>query len=177
MKHHAIELRQDVQRSIKVLIISQFLIFHFIYSEIACGEHGDHTSKLVSAIDNGKIDIRAEHDYMKIKVNNDKKLNMIEGNLKSTFDKKEKFVDNINMQSANLLSAKFVNDIQKGGVDESLELKVEEPTNTTALLNDEGILSPERYPTSEYYQFWTVLKRTLLFSRRDWVRYLTKTKS
>lgn len=136
--------------------------------EIACGEHGDHTSKLVNAIDNGKIDIRTESDYMKIKVNNDKKLNMIEGNLKSTFDKKEKFSDNINMTSGGLIGAKFVNDIQKGGVDDSLELKVEEPSNTTALLNDEVILSPERYPTSEFHQFWTVLKRTLLFSRRDW---------
>lgn len=108
---------------------------------------------------------------MKIKVNNDKKLNMIEGNLKSTFDKKEKFSDNINMTSGGLIASKFVNDIQKGGVDDSLELKVEEPSNTTALLNDEVILSPERYPTSEFHQFWTVLKRTLLFSRRDWVSW------
>lgn len=108
---------------------------------------------------------------MKIKINNDKKLNMIEGNLKSTFDKKEKFSDNINMTSNGLLSAKFVNDIQKGGGDESLELRVEEPTNTTALLSDDTTLSPERYPTSEFHQFWTVLKRTLLFSRRDWVSF------
>lgn len=146
------------------------LTLHYLsnFSEIACGEHGDHTSKLVNAIDNGKIDIRTENDYMKIKVNNDKKLNMIEGNLKSTFDKKEKFSDNINMTSGSLLNAKFVNDIKKGG-DEGLELKIEEPTNTTALLSDEATLSPERYPTSEFHQFWTVLKRTLLFSRRDWV--------
>lgn len=39
-----------------------------------------------------------------------------------------------------------------------------------ALLGDEEINSPERYPTSQWRQFWTVLKRTLLFSRRDWVR-------
>lgn len=41
---------------------------------------------------------------------------------------------------------------------------------TSALLGDDGTLSPERYPTSQFHQFWTVLKRTLLFSRRDWVR-------
>lgn len=36
-----------------------------------------------------------------------------------------------------------------------------------ALLGGEG--SPKRYATSELTQFWVVLKRTLLFSRRDWV--------
>lgn len=40
---------------------------------------------------------------------------------------------------------------------------------SAALLGEE-INSPERYPTSQTRQFWTVLKRTLLFSRRDWVR-------
>lgn len=35
-----------------------------------------------------------------------------------------------------------------------------------ALLGGEG--SPRRYATSELTQFWVVLKRTLLFSRRDW---------
>ena len=39
-----------------------------------------------------------------------------------------------------------------------------------ALLGGDEINSPERYPTSQFRQFWTVLKRTLLFSRRDWVR-------
>jgi len=29
--------------------------------------------------------------------------------------------------------------------------------------------SQQRYATSEFTQFWIVLKRTLLFSRRDWV--------
>lgn len=41
--------------------------------------------------------------------------------------------------------------------------------NSSLLGNDE-INSPERYPTSQFRQFWVVLKRTLLFSRRDWVR-------
>lgn len=39
----------------------------------------------------------------------------------------------------------------------------------SALLGGDEINSPERYPTSQLRQFWTVLKRTLLFSRRDWV--------
>jgi len=41
---------------------------------------------------------------------------------------------------------------------------------TTALLDTGFVASPRRYPTSEFTQFWIVLKRTLLFSRRDWVR-------
>jgi hypothetical protein len=41
---------------------------------------------------------------------------------------------------------------------------------TTALLDTDFVVSPRRYPTSEFTQFWIVLKRTLLFSRRDWVR-------
>lgn len=41
---------------------------------------------------------------------------------------------------------------------------------SAALLGNDEINSPERYPTSQFRQFWTVLKRTLLFSRRDWVR-------
>lgn len=40
-----------------------------------------------------------------------------------------------------------------------------------ALLGDAA--SPKRYATSEWRQFWVVLKRTLLFSRRDWVRDYT----
>lgn len=40
---------------------------------------------------------------------------------------------------------------------------------TTALLEDSLPLRQKRYGTSEFKQFWIVLKRTLLFSRRDWV--------
>lgn len=42
-----------------------------------------------------------------------------------------------------------------------------------ALLDDTIVVAPERYPTSEYRQFWIVLKRTLLFSRRDWVSHIS----
>jgi len=45
------------------------------------------------------------------------------------------------------------------------------PDNVTTALLDSGIVdSKRRYPVSEWKQFWVVLKRTLLFSRRDWVR-------
>ncbi|NJI29882.1 ABC transporter permease, partial [Aeromonas veronii] len=68
----------------------------------------------------------------------------------------------------------MVNDIAKET--ETIKISVEpekEPEVNSALLPaGEGSIdvdqSPERYPTSEFHQFWVVLKRTLLFSRRDW---------
>jgi len=38
-----------------------------------------------------------------------------------------------------------------------------------ALLDDSITVTPERYPISEWAQFYIILKRALLFSRRDWV--------
>lgn len=40
---------------------------------------------------------------------------------------------------------------------------------TDTLLKNGLPSSQRRYATSEFVQFWIVLKRTLLFSRRDWV--------
>lgn len=51
----------------------------------------------------------------------------------------------------------------------SLEAEKDIEEVNSALLGGDDISSPERYPTSQCRQFWTVLKRTLLFSRRDWV--------
>lgn len=44
----------------------------FIEHLVACGEHGDHSRKLVNAIENGKRDIRSETDFEKVKVSNGK---------------------------------------------------------------------------------------------------------
>ena len=38
-----------------------------------------------------------------------------------------------------------------------------------ALLDESIVVTSERYPTSEFKQFYIILKRALLFSRRDWV--------
>lgn len=130
---------------------------------------------MVNAIENGKRDIRTENDFVKVKATNgtngEAKVLLTEANLKSTYEKNEKFSENLKGAHQALLPAKILNDIVKGG-DDSVEISVgeKEPDNTTALLSEEaGNLSPERYPTSEFHQFWIVLKRTLLFSRRDWV--------
>ena len=54
--------------------------------------------------------------------------------------------------------------------DVSINVDAEKKDNVnTSLLDETLVVTPERYPTSEFTQFWIVLKRTLLFSRRDWV--------
>lgn len=137
--------------------------------EVACGEHGDHTRKLVNAIENGKKDIRSEEDFPNSKgglfktVQNDV-------NLKETYDKNLKDNGKEKIGKGNgMIPMHAINDITKKS--EAVAIPIEEKTNEAAvalLPNEDDTLSPERYPTSEFHQFWTVLKRTLLFSRRDW---------
>ncbi|XP_017065619.1 ATP-binding cassette sub-family G member 4 [Drosophila eugracilis] len=147
--------------------------------EVSCGEHGDHTRKLVDAIDNGKRDIRSSADYAGLKARND--LVKVQ-NLKAILDKNDasnvsgsKYDDNLTLNNG-LLNG-MVNDIVKEGANSALVttnekgdamIDVEKSVNCTTGLLTEEITSPERYPTSQFHQFWVVLKRTLLFSYRDW---------
>ncbi|KMY87239.1 uncharacterized protein Dsimw501_GD22988, isoform B [Drosophila simulans] len=148
--------------------------------EVSCGEHGDHTRKLVDAIDNGKRDVRSSADYAGLKARND--LVKVQ-NLKAILDKNDassvsgrKYEDNLTLNNG-LLNG-MVNDIVKeGNVSSALVttnergdamIDVEKSVNCTTALLTEEITSPERYPTSQFHQFWVVLKRTLLFSYRDW---------
>lgn len=151
--------------------------------EVSCGEHGDHTRKLVEAIDNGKRDIRSSADYAGLKARND--LVKVQ-NLKAILDKNDVSNVNGNKYEGNLtlnngLLNGMVNDIVKetNGLASSAVvttnekgdamIDVEKTDNCTTALLSEEIMSPERYPTSQFHQFWVVLKRTLLFSYRDWV--------
>ena len=85
--------------------------------EVACGEHGDHTRKLVNAIENGRKDIRSEDDFNNLKNRNDiAKVH----NLKLTLDKNDlnnvgdKFTDNLSSNGNGLLSSSAItNDIAK----------------------------------------------------------------
>ncbi|XP_017046187.1 ATP-binding cassette sub-family G member 1 [Drosophila ficusphila] len=148
--------------------------------EVSCGEHGDHTRKLVDAIDNGKRDIRSAADYAGLKARND--LVKVQ-NLKAILDKNDasnvsgsKYEENLTLNNG-LLNG-MVNDIVKEGNGSSAlvttnekgdaMIDVEKSVNCTTALLTEEIASPERYPTSQFHQFWVVLKRTLLFSYRDW---------
>ncbi|BFF96117.1 ATP-binding cassette sub-family G member 4 [Drosophila madeirensis] len=148
--------------------------------EVSCGEHGDHTRKLVEAIDNGKRDIRSSADYAGLKARND--LVKVQ-NLKAILDKNDasnvsgsKYEDNLTLNNG-LLNG-MVNDIVKNTNSSTAVVStnekgdamidVEKTDNCTTALLSEEITSPERYPTSQFHQFWVVLKRTLLFSYRDW---------
>lgn len=52
----------------------------------------------------------------------------------------------------------------------AIPVDTDKKDNASMALLDESIaITPERYPTSELLQFYIILKRALLFSRRDWV--------
>lgn len=145
--------------------------------EVACGEHGDHTKQLVAAIDNGKRNIRSFADFNGLKTRNDV---AAVHNLKAILDKSDsktgtgKFEENITLNNGNgALNGKLVNDIAKDSLvsvndkgDSMISMEKEDNVNTSLLSAE--ITSPQRYPTSQFHQFWVVLKRTLLFSYRDW---------
>lgn len=153
--------------------------------EVACGEHGDHTRKLVNAIENGKKDIRSEENYPAFASNGLEKIHAKDSNLKSNYEKNIQKDVNMDIKTAssqkhvgNGLLQKAVNDLAKNGNEENVVIPVEDSKTAAdaeaavALLEQDSTVSTkERYPTSEWHQFLVVLKRTLLFSRRDWVNF------
>ncbi|KAI5643361.1 ABC-2 type transporter domain-containing protein [Phthorimaea operculella] len=153
-----------------------------VNNEVSCGEYGDNTGKLVRAIDNGKHNIRDGVAFPDSKVpdyNNKKDMEASMNNGKN-WDKNdlsqvpEKFKDDnlangngtSNLQNGLLQFA--ASEISKGkGETLAIQMDSEKQDNAeVALLGDTG--PPRRYATSELKQFWVVLNRTLLFSRRDW---------
>lgn len=88
--------------------------------EVACGEYGDNTSKLVRAIDNGKEDIQYGHSFPDVKVNdlnNASTNNMSNGNntasVNETANVVEKVVEKNGGENGNFLPVKVINDIAK----------------------------------------------------------------
>ncbi|XP_072939338.1 ATP-binding cassette subfamily G member 4-like isoform X1 [Epargyreus clarus] len=149
--------------------------------EVSCGEYGDNTGKLVRAIDNGKHDIRNGMPFPKSAEFNNKK--DMDASLKATNEWNKNDLAQVqekyngdgvpngangtsNLQNGILQYA--ANEIAKGkGEPLVVQMDTEKQDNAeVALLGTDG--SPRRYATSELKQFWVVLKRTLLFSRRDW---------
>ncbi|XP_035721427.1 ATP-binding cassette sub-family G member 4-like isoform X3 [Vespa mandarinia] len=155
--------------------------------EVACGEYGDNLKNLVNAIKNGKYDIREGHPFPDIKndgLNNsgansnfEKDIEII-GNAREVVKDKndvsnieEKFPENEQTKEVNnggIIPSYTTNDIIKQANDVTISISNEKDNVNAALLDNTIIVTPERYPTSEFVQFWIVLKRTLLFSRRDW---------
>uniref|UniRef100_A0A1B6BZG2 ABC transporter domain-containing protein n=1 Tax=Clastoptera arizonana TaxID=38151 RepID=A0A1B6BZG2_9HEMI len=142
--------------------------------EVSCGEYGDNVSKLVNAIQNGERDIRSGKPFPTVK-----HLNNV--NINATSEKK---IPNTMIESStstgngsNILLAYTKNDIVKESSDNSEAIMIPVDLNcsekvqdnvTTALLDSGLPIGQRRYGTSEWNQFWIILKRTLLFSRRDW---------
>lgn len=154
--------------------------------EVSCGEYGDNIRKLVTAIKNGKNDIRTGTPFPAIEAlnntttpsNNVKLTNAQNGNNIVSFNKetndKEVALDK---KGNGIMLAAFNSNEKENGINGDASQVVipvdlsanEKADNVNASLLDSGIVDTKRrYPVSEWKQFWVVLKRTLLFSRRDW---------
>lgn len=191
--------------------------------EVACGEYGDHTRKLVCAIDNGKNDIRDGKPFPKLKLDDglnnsdvfakenvnttmanelakestnnysEKNLNMAgEQSLNNGVTKEsEKPVEKLDVNSIMLenvipieqLKSKQANGSANGKKNVNVEkeqainnqiaqesaVDIEKPDVTSTLLENAIPVKQPRYGNSELQQFFIILRRALLFSRRDWV--------
>lgn len=138
--------------------------------EVSCGEYGDYVRKLVAAIQNGKCDIQAGKPFPQTEqLNNadfDKKIN----NTQALPGGESNHGNNLLSYTQNDIS-KETPAIAGDGVVIPIEMttcEADKPGVTSTLLEDSLPTSQKRYGTSELNQFWIVLKRTLLFSRRDW---------
>ncbi|XP_076174538.1 ATP-binding cassette sub-family G member 4 [Ptiloglossa arizonensis] len=153
--------------------------------EVSCGEYGDNIKNLVNAIKNGKYDIREGYPFpenrsegMNNSLSETLQKGVDGGETMETKDKndvknlEEKFQVNTSKETnaKTAIPSYATNDIAKQvTVDVVISMDLEKRDNAdVALLDDTISVLPERYPTSECQQFWIILKRTLLFSRRDW---------
>ncbi|XP_012222254.2 ATP-binding cassette sub-family G member 4 isoform X1 [Linepithema humile] len=153
--------------------------------EVSCGEYGDNIKNLVNAINNGKYDIRDGQPFPETKegMNNCTASTGILKNGDTAMEKakikdkndvsnlEEKFPEDKSNDITNgkLISDYATNDIAKQAIDVAISVDIDKKDNTNVALLDESIIvTPERYPTSEFSQFYIILKRALLFSRRDW---------
>ncbi|XP_020294982.1 ATP-binding cassette sub-family G member 4 isoform X2 [Pseudomyrmex gracilis] len=153
--------------------------------EVSCGEYGNNIKKLVNAIKNGKYDIREGHMLSDTKegLNNCSasaeilkngdtidKIKMKDKNDVSNLE--EKFSEEKLTEIANgkLITSYTANDITKEAMDIAIPIDTLDKKDNAdmALLEDSIAVTPERYPVSEFKQFFIILKRALLFSRRDW---------
>ncbi|KAG5883806.1 hypothetical protein JTB14_036683 [Gonioctena quinquepunctata] len=136
--------------------------------EVACGEYGDHTRKLVCAIDNGKHDIRDGLPFPEFKINDG--LNNADQFAQDNIDslivsKLAKGSSNCYNDNKNLINEHHNNDLKKSVVDSS---DLEKVNVNSALLDNAVQVKQPRYGNSELQQFFIILKRALLFSMRDW---------
>nr|CAH7713121.1 unnamed protein product [Callosobruchus chinensis] len=136
--------------------------------EVACGEYGDHTRKLVCAIDNGKNDIRDGKAFPELKINDglNNAQKYAEDNLNSIIANQLSKGSNTEQTDQKNLNAGAVTDAVKEAVVDGKD--VEKVDVSSALLENSIPVKQPRYGNSELQQFFIILKRALLFSRRDW---------
>ncbi|XKL66365.1 hypothetical protein PGB90_009785 [Kerria lacca] len=163
--------------------------------EVSCGEYGDNVKKLVDAIKNGTYDIQNNKPFPIPEVfNNTVEKNPQNGDVTSTKNVNAvKELENstngieINAQSEikkNIYS--YVYSSEKNNEKTNSPVLIEmtdtlpekdpkqlavknkkDAKASQALLNEQSGVK-KRYAISEIAQMWIVLKRALLFSRRDW---------
>lgn len=124
--------------------------------EVSCGEYGDNIKNLVNAINNGKYDIREGYSFPELK-NGMNNCNVAPGILKNTE----------NLEKIPIKDKNDINNLEEKFPENKWDFE-EKPSYEMALLDDSIAVTPERYPISEFKQFYIVLKRALLFSFRDW---------
>lgn len=132
--------------------------------EVACGEYGDKTDMLVDNIANGKNDIRNGKPFPELK--NKGSLNNAADNINSMIVNNVAKGNSVNYtHNDKNINGNVVDKIVKDNIgDRDLEKDNAEDT-----LLQVGTTKQPRYGNSEIKQFLIVLKRALLFSRRDWV--------
>ncbi|XP_050537758.1 ATP-binding cassette sub-family G member 1 [Daktulosphaira vitifoliae] len=133
--------------------------------EVSCGEYGDNVQKLVNAIQNGKCDIQPGKPFPNNEIlNNSNQKEIIKSNNLSSniveSDKLSKPIESDDIPTIDNVA------IRLEMVEEEKSNDADKPTDN--LLKNGLPSNQKRYATSEFLQFWIVLKRTLLFSRRDW---------
>ncbi|KAF4518792.1 hypothetical protein B566_EDAN005413 [Ephemera danica] len=153
--------------------------------EVSCGEYGENVGNLVKAIGNGKHDIREGKQFPAVKENNLQAASVVTGNGKLQHEDGTTTINgNRNINDTFAFAAKYLAKDSNGlEPTESLQVTVHTPKsdlseknnlnggpNASAALLDEMVVAhpSKRYPVSEWAQFWIILKRAFLFSRRDW---------
>ncbi|XP_065204774.1 ATP-binding cassette sub-family G member 4-like isoform X1 [Planococcus citri] len=142
--------------------------------EVACGEYGDNVKTLVTAIDNGKHNVQNNKPFP----NEDSNAQPLNNQIANDTVPNNGELVKVHNDKANEKDVSITIDSTKNGdkilkkeqkefeKQQKKEQKQKDKANQSLLKTQSGV--KRRYATSELTQMWIVLKRALLFSRRDW---------
>ncbi|CAH0560073.1 unnamed protein product [Brassicogethes aeneus] len=133
--------------------------------EVACGEYGEHTRTLVNAIENGKNDIVNDQPFPEFKMTDG--LNNADAYTNENLD--SVIANTLAKGSPNAINMNNLYNEKESNVQNNVAISVEkdDKINAETPFLDSSVQQP-RYGTSELQQFFIILRRALLFSRRDW---------